>query len=120
MKTLTYQKESSTSVPATPHAPMPAPTTTSKENSFRREKADVWYHGWENQNGDRTWDEFAEAFYRRFGKLSITDVVEEFNKIKQSESIEEYQQKFKELKSLMLKHHPWLDESYFFLASSVV
>ena len=43
----------------------------------------------------------------------MTDVVEEFNKIKQNGSVAEYQRRFEELKALMLNHNPYLTKAYF-------
>lgn len=41
------------------------------------------------------------------------DVIEEFNKLKQTDSVETYQVRFEELRSLMLQHNPHLSETYF-------
>lgn len=68
---------------------------------------------WQAQQGDhlgRT--SFKEEIYRRYGD-PITDVVEEFNKLKQEGAITEYQEKFKELQSLILMVNPTLSEAYF-------
>nr|XP_027083907.1 uncharacterized protein LOC113706223 [Coffea arabica] len=46
------------------------------------------------------------------GKWS-RDVVEEFNKLQQKGTVEEYEEKFEELKTLMLIRNPRLDEGYF-------
>lgn len=42
-----------------------------------------------------------------------TNVIEEFNKLKQKGIIEEYQVRFEELRSLLSLSHPSLDEAYF-------
>lgn len=44
----------------------------------------------------------------------MTDVVEEFNKIRQGGLVADYQRTFEELKALMLNHNPYLTEAYFF------
>ena len=49
----------------------------------------------------------------RFGDQNMTDVVKEFNKLKQQGSVLDYQIKFEELKSLMIAAHPTLTEAYF-------
>ncbi|EEF51978.1 conserved hypothetical protein [Ricinus communis] len=71
------------------------------------EKADIWFQGWQAQHPKSSWIDFLEELCKRFGELTVEDVVEEFNKIKQKETLIEYQEKFEELKSLMLKYHPW-------------
>ena len=43
----------------------------------------------------------------------MTDVVEEFNKLKQDGSVMEHQIQFEELRSLMLNSQPALTEQYF-------
>ncbi|EEF36408.1 conserved hypothetical protein [Ricinus communis] len=50
---------------------------------FLREKADIWYQGWQVQNIESTWDECAEELCKRFAELTVEDVVEEINKMKQ-------------------------------------
>ncbi|EEF47098.1 conserved hypothetical protein [Ricinus communis] len=85
----------------------------STNNDSRGDRADIWYQGWQAQTRSSDWGKFSEELCRRFGELAVEDVVEEFNKLKQKNSVLEYQEKFEELKSLMLKYHPWLDEHYF-------
>jgi len=43
----------------------------------------------------------------------MTDVVEEFNKLKQEGAMDNYLIKFEELKSLLTLSHPTLDETLF-------
>jgi len=43
----------------------------------------------------------------------MTDVVEEFNKLKQEGAVEDYLIRFEELKSLLTLSYPTLDEPYF-------
>ena len=52
------------------------------------------------------WAEFEEFLCKRFGNKICKDIVEEFNKIQQVGSVEEYQEKFEELKPLMLMKIP--------------
>lgn len=59
------------------------------------------------------WDEFFKGLCERFRKKRIMDIVEEFNKMKQNGSMQEYQLKFEELKSLMLCRNPYTIEDYF-------
>lgn len=62
-----------------------------------------------------TWDEFAKGLCERFGERRTVDIAEEFNKLKQMETVQDYQLKFEELKSLMLHRNPYLIEEYFVL-----
>lgn len=59
--------------------------------------------------------EFVNGLYNRFGEKTRTDVIEEFNKLKQRGTMEayHYQVRFEELRSLLSLAHPSLDESYF-------
>ncbi|EEF37198.1 phosphoprotein phosphatase, putative [Ricinus communis] len=120
----------------------------SGSNNSSGKKADIWFQGWQAQHLESSWINFGEELCLRFGELTMEDVVEEFNKIKQKDtaieslilphsihemgttrlstfltestsstspfippsiltlSVIEYQEKFEELKSLMLKYHP--------------
>ena len=49
----------------------------------------------------------------RFSGKGSLDIVEEFNKLQQKGTVEEYEEKFEELKTLMLTRNPKLDKSYF-------
>ena len=49
----------------------------------------------------------------RFGLIGSRDVVEEFNKLQSKGTVEEYQEKFEELKTKMLIKNSQLNESYF-------
>jgi len=43
----------------------------------------------------------------------MIDIIEEFNKLKQTGSVESYQMRFEKLRSLMIQHNPYLSETYF-------
>nr|XP_027075980.1 uncharacterized protein LOC113699828 [Coffea arabica] len=60
-----------------------------------------------------TWKIFQELLYKRFDNRNGRDVVEEFNKLRQSGKVEKYQEKFEELKTLMIIRNPHLDEECF-------
>ena len=49
----------------------------------------------------------------RFNDRNGRDVIEEFNKLQQECNVEEYQEKFEELKPLMMLKNCNVDESYF-------
>ncbi|CAH9132841.1 unnamed protein product [Cuscuta epithymum] len=57
------------------------------------------------------WDAFVILFLDRFSKEN--DVIGEFNKLRQKGAVEEYIDKFSELKSFMLQRNKYLDEYYF-------
>ena len=42
---------------------------------------DAWYQSWTNVRG--TWGEFIEKLCERFGERSMSDIIEEFNKLRQ-------------------------------------
>jgi hypothetical protein len=75
-------------------------------------KADVWFEGlvWENDSWI-DWEEFAQTLCKRFGNRE--DSVEEFNKLIQDRSVDDYIERFEELRSLMNALNPSLTESYY-------
>lgn len=60
-----------------------------------------------------SWEEFCTTVSQIFGNLNFLDEVEEFNELQQLGSVREYQEKFEELRTLMLLRDPYLTESYF-------
>ena len=44
---------------------------------------DAWYQGWTAVRDHPTWGEFVEELYERFRERSMSDIVEEFNKLRQ-------------------------------------
>lgn len=76
-------------------------------------RADIWYQGLKMEKENVTWEEFVDYVSRRFGDHGGKDIIEEFNKLYQQGSMREYQEKFEELRSLMLHKNPRLPESYF-------
>ncbi|KAL4310801.1 hypothetical protein GQ457_01G015560 [Hibiscus cannabinus] len=75
--------------------------------------AETWYDGYAMQKTKLTWREFISDLCHRFSDKLHTDVIDEFNKLVQKTSVEEYQTKFEELQPLMLQINPSLDEEYF-------
>ena len=57
---------------------------------FFVEKVDNWYQGYVSQQGLVTWEKFTVDVCKRFGDSVLIDVVEEFNKLKQKGSVNEY------------------------------
>nr|XP_027108798.1 uncharacterized protein LOC113728610 [Coffea arabica] len=76
-------------------------------------KADRWFQGVKVEKPEITWPMFEELLCRRFDNRTGKDVVEEFNKLHQTGKVEEYQEKFEELKTLMAVKNPHLSEEYF-------
>ncbi|KAH0748079.1 hypothetical protein KY290_027311 [Solanum tuberosum] len=60
-----------------------------------------------------TWIEFKEELISRFGEILVEDVVEEFNKLSQVGSVDEFLGKFEDLKAQMLIRNPALNEAHF-------
>lgn len=54
-----------------------------------------------------------EGLCEQFGEKGMLDVVEEFNKLRQGGLVQAYQQRFEELKVLILLSNPTLTEGYF-------
>lgn len=57
--------------------------------------------------------DFANDLYLRFCDRTCLDVVEEFNKLTERGSVEDYQEKFEDLRSFMLQYNLHLNEEYF-------
>ncbi|XP_071917152.1 uncharacterized protein [Coffea arabica] len=76
-------------------------------------KADKWFQGVKIEKPRLNWEEFGELLCRRFNDRTCRDIVEEFNKLQQIGNVEEYQEKFEELKALMMIKNQNLDENYF-------
>ncbi|KAL4281537.1 hypothetical protein GQ457_03G002250 [Hibiscus cannabinus] len=76
-------------------------------------KAETWFDGYIMQKYRLTWQEFTADLCHRFCDKTFSDVVEEFNKIVQKGSVEEYQERFEELQPLMLQQNSQLSEGYF-------
>jgi len=75
-------------------------------------KVEIWFEGymcWVEVSLE--WEEFSRVICSRFG--SREDIVEEFNKLTQEGGIEEYVERFDELKSLMHSLNSLLPELYY-------
>ncbi|VFR03390.1 unnamed protein product [Cuscuta campestris] len=59
------------------------------------------------------WDEFVMDLGARFKEDDHNDIVEEFNKLCQTGDLEEYVDKFEELKGLLLRKRPNMPQEYF-------
>ncbi|KAE8690485.1 Alpha,alpha-trehalose-phosphate synthase 1 [Hibiscus syriacus] len=76
-------------------------------------KAEIWFDGYIMQKHLVTWHEFEVDLCHRFSDRSFADIVEEFPKLTQKGSIEDYQERFEELQPHMLLQNPTLNEDFF-------
>ncbi|XP_027062727.1 uncharacterized protein [Coffea arabica] len=76
-------------------------------------KADKWFQGVKIERPRLGWEEFEDLLCRRFNDQTCKDIVEEFNKLQQVGTIDDYQERFEELKPLMMIKNRNLDENYF-------
>ncbi|KAL4347328.1 hypothetical protein GQ457_17G018120 [Hibiscus cannabinus] len=76
-------------------------------------KAETWFDGYIMQKNHLSWQEFVSDMTHRFTDKLHTDVIEEFNKIHQTSTVEEYQERFEALQPFMLQINAQLGESYF-------
>ncbi|XP_039027637.1 uncharacterized protein LOC120161466 [Hibiscus syriacus] len=76
-------------------------------------KAKIWFDGYIMQKHHVTWHEFEADLCHRFSDRSFYDIVEEFTKLTQKGSIEDYQERFEELQPHMLLQNPTLSEDFF-------
>nr|CAD1818222.1 unnamed protein product [Ananas comosus var. bracteatus] len=65
-------------------------------------RADIWFHGYLAEKGEVSWETFAHDLCKRFDSNGLRDIVEEFNKLAQHGTVEEYQEQFEELRSGLL------------------
>lgn len=82
-------------------------------SAYLNDMGDAWLQGWIRVKEGSPWSVFADDLCERFGDGSMMDVIEEFNKRKQEGTVQTYQLKFEELRSLMMVHNPHLTEGYF-------
>ncbi|CAN1751344.1 Transposon Ty3-I Gag-Pol polyprotein [Linum perenne] len=77
------------------------------------DKADIWFQGWSADRPNPYWDDLTEELIRRFSDSACVNVVGSFNKLKQTGTVLDYQEKFEDLRSRMMKLNPALNEAYF-------
>lgn len=63
--------------------------------------------------GKVSWIEFSDALVKRFGDKDGRDEIEEFNMLVQVDSVLSYQERFEELRSLILCKDPRFSKSYY-------
>ncbi|KAH0720051.1 hypothetical protein KY290_006530 [Solanum tuberosum] len=74
---------------------------------------ETWYNSMVLSVGVLTWVEFKEELCIRFGEILMEDVVEVFNKLNQTGSVDEYLGRFEDLKAEMLIRNLALNEAHF-------
>nr|CAD1832908.1 unnamed protein product [Ananas comosus var. bracteatus] len=77
------------------------------------DKADTWFQGFLAESETVSWERFAEEICKRFDEKGLCDVVEEFNKLAQSGSVEEYQEQFEDLRARILTTGSQFTPEYF-------
>ncbi|KAE8690574.1 hypothetical protein F3Y22_tig00110894pilonHSYRG00006 [Hibiscus syriacus] len=76
-------------------------------------KGETWFDGYIMQKHRVTWHEFEADLCHRFCDRNYSDIIEEFNKLMQKGSVEEYQERFEELRPYLLQQNMHLGEDYF-------
>ncbi|XP_071939043.1 uncharacterized protein [Coffea arabica] len=66
-------------------------------------KVDLWYQSFKKDRGVVQWVDFGSELCIRFGDIGGEDVVEEFNKLYQDLSVLAYQEKFEELRVVVME-----------------
>ncbi|KAL4346959.1 hypothetical protein GQ457_17G027670 [Hibiscus cannabinus] len=76
-------------------------------------KAKTWFDGYIMQKHRLNWHEFTADLCHRFCDRAYTDIIEEFNKLVQRTTVDEYQERFEELKPYIIQQNPYQEETYF-------
>ncbi|VFQ92985.1 unnamed protein product [Cuscuta campestris] len=76
-------------------------------------RAEIWFSNYGQGRNNMCWDEFVMDLGARFKEDDHNDIVEEFNKLCQTGDLEEYVDKFEELKGLLLRKRPNMPQEYF-------
>ncbi|VFQ74615.1 unnamed protein product [Cuscuta campestris] len=76
-------------------------------------RAEIWFSNYGQGRNNICWDEFVMDLGARFKEDDHNDIVEEFNKLCQTGDLEEYVDKFEELKGLLLRKRPNMPQEYF-------
>ncbi|XP_071902771.1 uncharacterized protein [Coffea arabica] len=75
-------------------------------------RANVWFQSFKRDKRTLAWEEF-KGVNHKFGNLGDKDGVEEFNKLHQSSTVMAYQERFEELRAIVLLKNPSLSGSHF-------
>ena len=60
-----------------------------------------------------TWEEFTAKLCEQFGERNRVDTIKEFNKLRQTRSVDMYLKRFEYLRSCMTQQNPHLTKAYF-------
>ncbi|XP_074271204.1 uncharacterized protein LOC141595129 [Silene latifolia] len=76
-------------------------------------KAESWVHSYMNMRVNGDWDDFVLDLCAMFKENLGSNIVEEFNKLQKTGSLEDYLDAFEHLRGLMLQRNELLPDSYF-------
>lgn len=78
-----------------------------------KNKADIWFDSHMIEKKGTNWPLFCAKVCIRFGSVRPIDIVDDFNNLKQTGSVEGYQKKFEEPKSYVLLVTSLLNDIHF-------
>ncbi|KAL5729826.1 hypothetical protein ACHQM5_002722 [Ranunculus cassubicifolius] len=79
-------------------------------------KAEAWFQSAQQSCAQMQWEQFVSVLQARFSDEACENIIGEFNKLQQTSTVDEYQNRFEELKSLMLQKNPHLTAEYFIMS----
>ena len=92
---------------------IPEPQRVDLASIHLKGRAEVWFSSYIAVKKNVEWDEFIMDVCGRFKQDLGCRVVEDFNKLQQTGPIDEYLERFEELKSLMIQRTPTLPDVFF-------
>ncbi|KAF5190358.1 hypothetical protein FRX31_020067 [Thalictrum thalictroides] len=76
-------------------------------------RAETWFHSTYDEYDKIQWLDFIEAIRSRFSTEAQEIIIGDFNKLEQISTVADYQNRFEELKALVLLKNKHLKEEYF-------
>lgn len=76
-------------------------------------KANVWYRFYQSGRVNTPWKVFQADVINRFEDPDTRDVQDQFNKLSQEGTVSEYEDKFEQLRALVVTRNRHLTEEYF-------
>lgn len=76
-------------------------------------KACIWFQGYSKTHHDYLWEEMACAACKWLGEPNDGDLIEEFGRITQTSSVEEYIDKYQELRSIIMNQMSQVTMQYY-------
>ncbi|XP_011075658.1 uncharacterized protein LOC105160092 [Sesamum indicum] len=95
--------------------PIPEDQRVSMASIYMQGKAELWYQGYVEKKEFRTWEEFVANVLGRFEALNNAKVTTEFNRLHHETTVDNYLERFEELKDQMLIFNRNLDEDFFMM-----